>query len=195
MKLLIALLTLATLAACTKPVVTEPAAPQRRADGPADDGGGRKYLTALVQAVRGADRIVVTEHSDPEDLFDANTMKSLIPDDVVYATRVLDAQQKAILIGILQGLDPATQDAFTACIPEQHHAIAFEGGKGPNTVMEICFQCGQIEWTGATATQPWSLVGGLRSFISTLGMQPKQDWNERAKAYQKAQAARPATGA
>jgi hypothetical protein len=195
MKLLFALLTLATLAACTKPVATEPAPPQRQASRPAADVEGRKYIAALVQAIRDADRIVVTEHSDPMDLFDGDAHESLIPDDVVYATRVLNAQQKSILIGILQGLDPATQDAFTACIPEQHHAIAFEGGKGPNTVMEICFQCGQIDWPGAVATQPWSLVGGLSTFVSTLGMQPKQDWSERAKAYQKAHQSRPATGA
>jgi len=193
MKLLLELFILATLASCTKPGVEAPASPRR--DGAAANGEGRKYIAALVQAIRDADRIVVTEHSDPIDLWDDKAEQSLIPNNVVYATRVLDAQQKATLIGMLQGLDPETQDAFPACIPEQHHAIAFEGGKGRNTVMEICFQCGQIEWQGTTQTQPWSLVGGLSRFIATLGMQPKQNWYERAKAYQKAQAARPSTAA
>lgn len=147
---------------------------------------GRQYLAALIDEVRRADRIVVTEHSYAYDLVDVEAGKSLMPSEtIVYGTRTLNAAQKSQLIAQLQAVNPTTQDAFPACIFEGHHTLTFIRGSRTNTKMELCFGCGEIRWSGTNVAPPWALVSGLSTFITSIGFQPKRDWQMLATEHLK----------
>ena len=144
---------------------------------------GKKYIAALVEELRLADRIVITEHSNQYDLPDPAKMVSLMPKDVVYATITLRDEQKRAFVRLLEGLDPATQNAFAACIFEPHHTISFYRGNAVKSELAVCFACSDIRWPGAEASPPWSMYGGLKQFIGSLGMHLSQDWAAAARAH------------
>lgn len=142
----------------------------------ADDRDGREYIAELSDAIQRADRIVVTEHSSQFDAYDVTSGKSLVPEEIVYGTRQLGSQQKALFLSTVEQLDPKTQDAFPACIFESHHTVMFYAGGNLESTMDICFQCGQVKWSATRTTPPWSLYSGLAAFIEGIGFQPERDW-------------------
>jgi hypothetical protein len=147
------------------------------------DRNGRVYLGALAETIQRSDRISVTEHSYQYDAYHTEAGKSLIPNEIVYGTRELDASRKAIFLSTVNALDPKTQDAFAACIFEPHHTVRFYTAGKLTSTMEICFECGQVEWDGTKATPPWSLPSGLATFIKDIGFSPDRDWAILAKQH------------
>ncbi len=136
---------------------------------------GAKYLRELLSAVRQADVITITEHSHMTDY--------LRPDrgvdgykEKIYAVVKISQSEKRGLIDIVSSLDPKTQDAFSACIFEPHHRLAFYRSGKLTSTMEVCFECGQIEWDGTSQRPPWAIFDGMRAYISSIGLHPKSDW-------------------
>ncbi len=151
---------------------------------PAKPQGG-EYQQTLAKMIEQSDRIVVTEHSDQFDAFDANAGKSLIQSEIVYGTHELDASQKRLFLSTVRDLDPKLQNAFPLCIIEPHHSIRFYAGGKLTSTMDICFKCGQVEWDATKATPPWSLYSGLETLITAIGFSPKRDWSALAKQHLK----------
>jgi hypothetical protein len=149
---------------------------------PTENGSGIQYKEALASLIRRSDRIVVSEHSDEFDLFDQETEKSALPEQVVYATHVMSESERQFFLATVVALDPKTQDAFPACIPEVHHTIRFFSGQELEDTMDICFQCGQVIWPSTKATPPWSLYVGLSKVIKASGLSPERDWQAAASA-------------
>ena len=145
--------------------------------------GSSAYLTALEDAIRSADRIVIAEHSSPVDLYDAAAGKPLAHKEFVYRTVELNDSQRSQFLKLIEGLDPKEQDAFPACIFEGHHTVRFYAGAKLVSSLQVCFECGQVEWPVTNATPPWSLVPGLEKVIRNAGLQPKRDWAELARAH------------
>lgn len=146
-----------------------------------DLGNGDTYKAELAHLIERSDKIVLTEHSYPFDLFDMTANKSLIANEVVYGTRVLTAEQRARFASEVRDLDGKSQDAFSACLFEPHHRIAFYSKGRTLSTMEICFKCSQIEWESKSKIPPWAIYEGLASFIKSVGLQPEQDWEARAR--------------
>ena len=144
--------------------------------------GSSAYLTALEEAIRSADRIVITEHSSPFDTYDAGSGKPLATSELVYRTVELSNSQRSQFLSLVEGLDPKEQDALPACIFEGHHTIRFYAGAKLVSSLQVCFGCGQVEWPVTNATPPWSLVPGLEKVIRNAGLLPKRDWAELARA-------------
>lgn len=142
----------------------------------ADTKGGKRYLQDLDALIAQADRIEVVEHSSPFDLAPAATGELRRAKERVYKRVVLTLSQKAGFESAIGSLDPETQSAFPACIPVSHHRIEFFASGKLIDSMEVCFECGQVEWRGSSATPPSSLYGGLEAFVVSVGMQPKRDW-------------------
>ena len=157
---------------------SDPGSPTASGLGPGD---GETYKNELAQLIERSDKIVVTEHSYPFDLFDTAANKSLIPTEVVYGTRVLSVEQRARFATEIRALDGKSQDAFSACLFEPHHRIAFYSKGEALGSMEVCFQCSQIEWESKSKIPPWAIYEGLASFIKSVGLHPEQDWTARAK--------------
>ena len=149
------------------------------------DVEGQRYIQALVSEIDSADRIVVTEHSFDYDAYDMENQRSLLDQPVIYATKELSQEQVAAFRSSLSALDPATQDAFAACIFEPHHTVTFYRSGQPQSAMRICFECAQVEWGATSITPPWSLYGGLREFVSSIGLQPDRDWRALAMEHVK----------
>jgi len=143
----------------------------------ANESGGR-YLLDLLATIRKADKITVTEHSDRVDYVILYHTEDGYQEKI-YQVLQLTPQDKEDWIDLLGTLESKTQEAFPACIFEPHHRIAFYSNGKLFSTMEVCLQCGQVEWDGTSQTPPWSLHNGMRQFISRIGMPPKDDW--RAK--------------
>lgn len=149
-----------------------------------DSGDGRMYINALAEALQESDRIVVTEHSNVDDILDPETQPQrpieYIP--IVYATHELTPSDRAVFLNSVKSMPAKTQDSEPACIFEPHHTISFYRGKTQTSSMRICFQCGQVEWDGTTKSRPRSLVPALKTLLANWGMQAERDWHTLAKA-------------
>lgn len=152
---------------------------------------GKTYLNELSNAIHDSDRIIVTEHSFELDAYDMDKNVSLLPETVVYRTLELNQEQKNMFLSAIKQLDPKTQDAFPACIFEPHHTVYFHVKGKLRSTMQICFGCGQVEWSATQATPPWSLYGGLQSVIKNLGLQPERDWPILAQEHLKQMSNKP----
>lgn len=148
--------------------------------GCADTREGKRYIQDLGNLIQRADRIELVEHSSEFDFASAKTGELRPAKERIYKRIVLTQPQQAGFQSVIGSLDPETQDIFPACIPVSHHRIEFFAGGKLIDSMEVCFECGQVEWRGSSATPPSSLYGGLQAFIVSVGMQPKRDWNSLA---------------
>jgi hypothetical protein len=137
---------------------------------------GKRYIDDLGNLIGRANRIEIVEHSSPMDFIDSKTGELLSSKELTYRRLTLTNSQKEGFKSSVEALDPKTQDAFPACIPVAHHRIEFFVDNKLIDTMEVCFECGQVEWGGSKAAPPWSLYSGLESFILSVGMQPKRDW-------------------
>jgi hypothetical protein len=136
---------------------------------------GGKYLRDLRAAIENADDITITEHSDKSYY--------ITPDrglegykEQVYAVVKISQSEKRGLIEMVNALDTTTQNAFPACIFDPHHRLAFHSKGKLASTMEVCFECGQIEWDGSTQTPPWAIYRGMKAFVAGIGLHPKADW-------------------
>jgi hypothetical protein len=182
--LVLALLPLA-LGAADKTRVTEPVIELFK------PGDGALFRNSLVDLIRQSERIVVTEHSDPADSFDAQTMKSRIEVPIVYGTRQLTERQRAFFLETIETLNPKTQNSFSACVPVVHHTIDFYSKDVLRDTVRVCFQCNQVMWSGSRATPPGALYSALAKVVEEVGLSPRRDW--RALAEQNPAMPRPGT--
>jgi hypothetical protein len=184
-KKLLLLLSVLFVVACGKP----PATVSNELDARPDNGDGRLYIAELANAIRAADRIVVSEHSIAYDMVDEVTQPQLPTDyqPVIYAAYELTPRQRADFLDTVTRLAPRTQDSFTSCIFEPHHTIAFYREGEQTSAIDICFQCGDVRWNGTERANPWSLVAGLHTLVAGFGMHTERDrdWRPLAKAHRK----------
>jgi hypothetical protein len=167
----------ADLRATPEPVRPEPNALS-------DNGDGRRYIDALAAAFEKSDRIVVTEHSNAYDVFHQLTQPQFPKDyrPIIFSAHELSPRERANFLAAIRSMAARTQDSVTSCTFEPHHTIAFFRDSRQTSAMRICFQCGQVEWDGSTAMQPWSLIPTLGPLITGLGMKQERDWGTLAKA-------------
>lgn len=149
------------------------------------DEVGIQFIQNLQNLITRSDRIIVTEHSNEFDFIDGKIDRSLIPEKIVYKTKELSPEQSTTFLGMVKNLDDKTEVSAPACIFEPHHSIAFFSGKKQIGTMEICFGCGQVEWTEFPKELPAGLITGLAGFISQIGMEPKRDWHMLAQKHKK----------
>ncbi len=148
--------------------------------GCADTKEGKRYIQDLGSLIQLADRIELIEHSSEFDFANAKTGELRQAKERIYKRIVLTQPQKAGFQSAMAALDPETQAIFPACMPVSHHRIEFFASGKLIDSMEVCFECGQVEWRGTSATPPSSLSGGLQALVVSVGMQPKRDWTALA---------------
>ncbi|MFB9246304.1 hypothetical protein IV454_00690 [Massilia antarctica] len=148
-----------------------------------ESGDGRQYVAALETALRSADRIVVSEHSNVDDVLDPDTQpqRPVGYTPTIYISHELSAIERKNFLTAIRKMPAATQNGEPACVFEPHHTIAFYQGKVLTSTMRICFQCGQVEWNGTTKMRPSSLVPTIETVLSHFGMKAERDWPALAK--------------
>ena len=174
------------LAACEQQSKTESAA-QKITDALnqsdiSPSGEGAVFKADLLSAIAQADKIVITEHSNRNDYYDPEDSKPYQGPIVEYGHVQLTAKYKADFAAIISALEDNTQDAFAACVFDPHHSVLFYAGGKLSSTMEICFECGQVEWSGSTKTPPWSIYSGLSLVVKNVGLSPDRDWRKLARA-------------
>ncbi len=117
---LFALVLVLLSAACVKvdqPETATSIAPTIEGSAP-EDGGGRRYIDALFEAVRTSDRIVVKEHSDVYDVLflepDTDKWEQVTKDysPTLYATRELTDKDRASFLDTIKAMAPRTQNGY-----------------------------------------------------------------------------------
>lgn len=182
---ILALLFVLLSAACSTTTEHQDSLDQMRAERNAlpDSGEGRLYINALVDTIQKSDRIVVTEHSNVDDVLDELTQPQRPTDyqPIIYTTHELNLHERTNFLAAIKNMAAKTQDAEPACIFEPHHTITFYRENKQLSAVRVCFQCGQVEWNGSTKMRPWSLVPTLKTLIAGLGMKVERDWRALAK--------------
>lgn len=143
---------------------------------PAD---GRTWRDSLLAALEAADEVELTEHSDPNDLV-AIRKGGRLASEHVYGRVVLDARQRAYFREALKKTDVTTQTWMSACIPFFHHTIRFRRAGETIGQLDICFQCGQVEWSGTKVIPPGAIYETLSDVVSHAGLSPKREWQRLA---------------
>ena len=141
---------------------------------------GKLFKADLLSVISRADRIIITEHSNKNDYSDPDAGVVYQGPVIKYGQVELNDKQKADFSSVIISLSNETQDAFAACIFDPHHTIQFYSGGKLSDTMEVCFQCGQVEWKGNTRTPPWSIYSGLSRVVKSVGLSPERDWRKLA---------------
>lgn len=172
----LALLLVAALPGCARVPTSEPVATS------AHEGNRGDYQRRLLHAIRSADRVVVTEHSNAFDRFRGD-----MPDGpyVVYATHTLDDRERSTLLHQIESIDPQVMEAVSMCLFSPHHALEFYVGEQRRSTLEICFTCGQLQWSAVDAYYPPDVLRVFMALVSASGMTPDQDWEAKASVLER----------
>lgn len=141
---------------------------------------GALYKEQLLQAIRTADAIQVTEHSHPFDLRDD---RGNLPEDApirIYRELTLPPDAVENFHREIRRVPAKTQEYFSGCMFVDHHTIRFMKGGRTTSTMKICFECRQIEWDGTSHAPPEALLRHLGVVLSWNGFQPDRDWRRLA---------------
>lgn len=139
-------------------------------------GSGAGYQQLLLTALRQADRVVLTEHSNKYDSFDPVTSVSNGPYQV-YASHQLSDEERARLITAVAAVDPQSS-LIPMCLFSPHHAVDFYVGDQRESRLEICFTCGEMEWDAVYAWYPYQLIGVFAKLVEQSGMETGRDWRK-----------------
>lgn len=141
-------------------------------------GNASAYRQLLVDALRSADRIEVTEHSNRFDLTEPHGNRFIGP-YFIYASHTLSDEERARLVKAVENVDPEFSLA-PMCLFSPHHAIDFYVGTRRESRMEICFSCGDLVWDAVYAEYPRALLGVFDSLMKESGLTPEQNWPHKA---------------
>ncbi|MES2041209.1 MAG: hypothetical protein V4495_25605 [Pseudomonadota bacterium] len=141
---------------------------------------GAAYKRDLIKAIKQADKIVVTEHSDQYDFFEVKTHTFQQQEQLVYQTVILSPQDVVNFKRLVKAVPDRTQYVSAACIFVAHHTIKFYAQDELLSTLPICFKCGAQEWDGTKHAPPQEIVGGLRKFITAIGLHPEMKWRQLA---------------
>jgi hypothetical protein len=144
---------------------------------------GQRYITELSAAILQADRIVITEHSFDYDAFDGMKKKSLLPAQVVYARRELSQGQRIGFANEVRRLVARPRKWISNCLPQPHHTMTFYRAGREMSVLRICFECGESEWSANTNTPPAVIGPVLTRLVIGVGLHPQLDWRALARSY------------
>ena len=163
----------------TPPGITfEPATDDSTLDDSPPNDHGKAFLHALVEAVQTSDQVVAVEHSYIYDGADPNVH---LPERT-YKRVVLTDSDKSNLVSALSSTSPNVGSWESACIFEPHHRLEFYKSAKRLHVLEVCFQCGQLELDGTQPSEPQAIFGTLEKFVATIGMAPERDWSSLARS-------------
>ena len=139
-------------------------------------GSGAGFQQLLVDAVRDAERVVVTEHSNRLDRWDRKG--KFDGPYVVYSAHELTPEERARLLQAVESADPQASPG-PMCLFTPHHAIElYVDGKRDSTI-EICFSCGELRWDAVQAFYPRALLEVFRTSVVAGGLNPTQDWRKK----------------
>ena len=125
---------------------------------------------ALLTAAADASTIRVVEHSDRFDPpFDPRKhYKEKIYRSVTLSADDVSRLRKAFPVSLDYSFAIQTLCGFSS-----HHRVEFVRRDGRVTILEICFQCGELELDGGEQRiLPVGWDSSLQSFIISLGMSP-----------------------
>lgn len=141
---------------------------------------GALYREQLADAIRNADTIQITEHSNP---FDFRDDKGNIPDHVptrIYREITLPPDAVEVFYNEIKGMNPDLSVYGSSCLFVDHHTIRFIKNGATTSTMKICLGCAQIQWDGTTHSPPESLGRHLSLILFWNGFKPQQDWQRLA---------------
>ncbi|MCW1887731.1 hypothetical protein OKA04_23540 [Luteolibacter flavescens] len=149
------------------------------------DDHGPAYKAQLIECIREAESITITEHSDRVDFYEPGGPLQQNPPIFEYRTIVLTENQKYAFLRAVEEMEAATEYGSNRCGFEAHHRLTFlRDGQNVSSI-SICFKCGEALWSQTEFTEPKGLMDVLRSAVEGAGLEPERDWRALAKAWKK----------
>lgn len=134
------------------------------------------YRAELLRLIRESRRIVIVEHSNPLDVVPVDGRAPAPRPERVYGTRALDKAQRRYFLQRITQVRPDLVTWSSMCAFVDHHAIYFFGKGAKPTRLDVCFECGEVEWVGGPKAAPEGLVAALSDVVSFVGLSPQRDW-------------------
>ncbi|MFZ6874059.1 hypothetical protein ACO0LF_18535 [Undibacterium sp. Di27W] len=144
-----------------------------------DTAQGSAYKADLLQSIRQASKIVVTEHSSELDFVVVG--RSIPQKERVYRTVTLSQRHRDNFISIVEATPDETQQSFSGCLFDPHHTVYFYVQGKLASKLDICFACGQQQWNATKHTPPSFIIGSFSSFVKSIGLSPEREWAELLK--------------
>jgi hypothetical protein len=156
------------------------AACQPREEGVVTTVTGPEFKEALLSELVAADRVVVLEHSDPSDFLNDEGEGPDNPKRIVYRSVELDADAKARLKGNVKLMDASVPTLLAACAFVPRHTIQIYVGSTLSSELQICYECGDIQWSKIDAVEPSGLLSALTPIVLAAGLEQERDWRALA---------------
>ncbi len=146
------------------------------------DAHGPAYKRQLIECLREAESITITEHSDREDFNESNRPLPEHPPYYEYQTVRLKDDDKAAFLGEVEKMDERTEYDVYRCIFEPHHRVTIFRRGREATSISVCFKCEDAIWDQGEFTNPKGLMSALRFVVERSGLKPERDWVALAKS-------------
>lgn len=143
-------------------------------------GEGALYREQLSEAIRTADAIHITEHSNPFDFRDKNDMAPADVPTRIYQEMTLPPEAVEIFHQEIRGMEPEPPEYPSGCLFVDHHTIRFLKNGATTSTMKICFKCSRIQWDGTVHVPPENLIRHIKRVLAWNGFKPEQDWERLA---------------
>ena len=139
-----------------------------------------KFNKEFALAVIEADSIVVTEHSHPSDLDNSLLATRVDIPKYIYKQKKLNFNERTTFVKDVQKLKGRVRST-TRCIFVPHHSIELYKGGKPTSVMEICYDCGEIKWNGSQVKASGDMFDAVTPLLKRSGMKVHRDWHSIAE--------------
>ena len=140
----------------------------------------KKFNLALADAIQGADKVVIKEHSHRVDFF-GTPAGIYSPPEYIYAKKELSPGEKVLFLESVRELVGEVDDERTQCLFEAHHTIDFYEGGQLKSSMRISYKCKDIEWNGSSFAASKDVFDALTPALKRAGMNIERDWDAMAK--------------
>jgi hypothetical protein len=146
------------------------------------DAHGPAYKRQLIECLRDAESITITEHSDRMDFYESNRPLPEHPPFYEYQTVRLKDDDKAAFLGEVEKMDERTEYSVNRCLFEPHHRVTIFRRGLEATSISVCFKCDDAIWDQGEFTEPKGLMAALRFVVERSGLKPERDWVALAKS-------------
>lgn len=146
------------------------------------DAHGPAYKRQLIECIREAESIAITEHSDRMDFYESNRPLPEHPPFYEYQTVRLKDDDKSAFLGEVEKMDERTEYSANRCLFEPHHRVTIFRRGRETTSISVCFKCDDAIWDQGEFTEPKGLMAALRFVVESAGLKPERDWRALAKA-------------
>jgi len=139
-----------------------------------------KFNKEFALAVTEADVVVVREHSHSSDLNSSLVARNKIS-EYTYIKKELNFNERMTFVKEVNALKGRARNITTDCLFVPHHSVELYKNGNLSSVMEICYNCGEIKWNGSKLKASGDMFDAVTPLLKRSGMKVHRDWHSKAE--------------